>query len=73
MIGQHNVQNALASIAVADEVGVDFEVAVRALGTFEGIGRRFEPGEVAGIQVVDDYAHHPEELRATLGAARRSL
>lgn len=71
MIGNHNVQNALAAIAVADEVGVAFEVAVSALGDFEGIGRRFETkGEVNDVLVVDDYAHHPEELRATLGAAR---
>lgn len=74
MIGRHNVQNALAAIAVADEVGVDFAVSVRALATFEGIGRRFEPkGEIGNIQVVDDYAHHPEELRATLGAAREAF
>jgi UDP-N-acetylmuramate--alanine ligase len=74
MIGRHNVQNALAAIAVADEVGVDFAVSIRALGTFEGIGRRFESkGEVNGIEVVDDYAHHPEELKATLGAAREAF
>ena len=71
MIGLHNVLNALASIAVADEIGVDFADCVKALEGFEGIGRRFEPkGEVGDVMVVDDYAHHPEEIRATLGAAR---
>ena len=73
MVGRHNVLNALAAIAVADEVGVPFELAAEALGQFEGIGRRFERrGEAAGVRVVDDYAHHPQELRATLQAAREA-
>ena len=71
MIGLHNVLNSLAAIAVADEIGVDFADSIKALESFEGIGRRFEhKGEVNDILVVDDYAHHPEEVRATLGAAR---
>ncbi|MBW2382121.1 MAG: UDP-N-acetylmuramate--L-alanine ligase [Deltaproteobacteria bacterium] len=69
--GRHNVANALACIAVALEQGVSFERIVAALADFGGIERRFEAkGEAAGVRVVDDYAHHPAELRATLAAAR---
>ena len=71
LIGRHNVLNALASLAVADELGVDFAVAAEALQAFDGVGRRFEiKGETGGILVVDDYGHHPTEIRATLRAAR---
>jgi UDP-N-acetylmuramate--alanine ligase len=71
LIGKHNVLNALASIAVAEEVGVDFAATCRALESFAGIARRFEhKGTVNDIMVVDDYAHHPVEVRATLRAAR---
>ncbi|MBC7792109.1 MAG: UDP-N-acetylmuramate--L-alanine ligase [Clostridia bacterium] len=73
MIGKHNVLNALASLAVADEVGVPFDVASAALEGFEGVGRRFEvKGHVDDILVVDDYGHHPAEIEATLSAARDS-
>lgn len=73
MIGRHNVLNALAAIAVAEEVGVEFSVAVEALANFEGIGRRFEiKGEASGVLVVDDYGHHPAEIRATLESAREA-
>ncbi len=69
--GRHNVQNALAALAAADRLGVPFEEAAWALGAFEGTARRFEiKGEAAGLTVVDDYAHHPTEIRATLAAAR---
>jgi UDP-N-acetylmuramate--alanine ligase len=69
--GRHNVLNALAALAASTEVGVDFGVAAAALTRFRGIERRFEvKGQVAGITVVDDYAHHPTEIRATLAAAR---
>jgi len=69
--GQHNVANSLAALAVARELDVDFAVAARALGTFPGVERRFETlGEVGGVRVVDDYGHHPTEIRATLSAAR---
>ncbi len=72
--GHHLALNSLAAIAVALELGVSFDVAARALSSFSGIHRRFEiKGEAAGRLVLDDYAHHPEELRATLGAARASL
>lgn len=71
LAGQHNVANALAAIAVALELEVPFSVASEALGAFEGIERRFEAkGEVGGVRVVDDYGHHPAEVRATLSAAR---
>lgn len=69
--GRHNVQNALASLAVAHELGVDFGVAAAALADFPGIERRFETkGTADGVRVVDDYGHHPTEIRATLEAAR---
>ena len=73
--GLHNVRNALAAIAVAEELQVSDEAVVRALGNFEGIDRRFQSlGEVktaAGrIMLIDDYGHHPTEVAATLAAAR---
>ena len=72
--GRHNLQNALAAVAVADELGVDFERAASALRAFEGAERRFERrGESGGVLVVDDYAHHPTEIAAVLAAARASL
>jgi UDP-N-acetylmuramate--alanine ligase len=71
LAGRHNVANALAALAVADEVEVPFARAAEALASFRGVERRFETkGVVAGIRVVDDYGHHPTELRATLAAAR---
>ena len=69
--GQHNVRNALAALAVADLLGFPIEEATRALGSYRGTGRRFEVrGEAAQITIIDDYAHHPTEIRATLAAAR---
>lgn len=70
--GEHNVLNSLAALAVADFLGVDFNTARNALADYRGAGRRFEvKGEAQGVTVVDDYAHHPTEIRATLAAARR--
>lgn len=70
--GLHNVYNALAAIAVGALVGVPADVLARAVGSFQGVARRFQTkGEVAGITVVDDYAHHPTEIQATLSAARQ--
>jgi UDP-N-acetylmuramate--alanine ligase len=72
--GHHVAMNALAAIAVALELGIAFEVAARALAAFAGISRRFEiKGEAAGRIVLDDYAHHPEEVRAMLKAARAAF
>jgi UDP-N-acetylmuramate--alanine ligase len=69
--GRHNVQNALATLAVALELDVPFARAAQALASFMGIERRFETkGSMRGVRVVDDYGHHPAEIRATLAAAR---
>jgi UDP-N-acetylmuramate--alanine ligase len=71
MPGRHNVLNALAALAAVTEAGIGFQVAAAALTRFRGTERRFEvKGQVSGITVVDDYAHHPTEIRATLAAAR---
>ncbi len=68
--GLHNVRNALASIAVGLELEVPFDDIARALARFSGVERRFQRvGEAGGVTVVDDYAHHPTEIRATLDAA----
>lgn len=69
--GKHNAYNALAALALADLLGMNLESAAAALGKFHGTGRRFElRGEAGGVTVIDDYAHHPTEVRATLAAAR---
>jgi UDP-N-acetylmuramate--alanine ligase len=71
MHGLHNVRNALAAIAIAQELKLDDEILVAALGKFEGIKRRFtKTGAAGGITVIDDYGHHPVEIAATLKAAR---
>lgn len=70
--GQHNIQNALAAIAAGCELGVPFERLAQALHTFSGVYRRFEvKGSIDDVMVVDDYAHHPTEVAATLSAARK--
>jgi UDP-N-acetylmuramate--alanine ligase len=69
--GEHNVRNALAALSVVATLGLSLQMAADALEMFTGTGRRFEVrGERKGITVVDDYAHHPSEIRATLAAAR---
>jgi UDP-N-acetylmuramate--alanine ligase len=69
--GRHNVSNALAAIAVGHHAGVPLRVMQKALAEFRGAGRRFEfIGEAGGVTVMDDYAHHPTEVRATIAAAR---
>lgn len=69
--GRHNVRNALAALAVAHWHGIKPERAAKMLRDFRGAGRRFElVGEAAGVTVIDDYAHHPTEVAATLSAAR---
>ena len=71
MPGAHNVLNALAAIAVAMELNLPFETIRDGFAAFGGVGRRFQmKGEVNGIMVVDDYGHHPTEVRATLAAAK---
>ena len=70
--GRHNVANALAAIAVGRELSVPFPTIARALKEFTGVVRRFETkGERGGVLVLDDYAHHPTEISATLAAARQ--
>ncbi|HAM32122.1 MAG TPA: UDP-N-acetylmuramate--L-alanine ligase [Deltaproteobacteria bacterium] len=69
--GRHNVSNALAAAAVASELGIPFEQVRAGLFDYAGVGRRFQvKGEAGGVTVVDDYGHHPVEVRATLAAAR---
>ncbi|MCA9706093.1 MAG: UDP-N-acetylmuramate--L-alanine ligase [Myxococcales bacterium] len=71
MPGIHNVRNALAAIAIADEYQIAPEVIREALASFEGVQRRFTiRGEARGVVVVDDYGHHPTEIHATLAGAR---
>jgi UDP-N-acetylmuramate--alanine ligase len=73
MPGVHNVQNALAALAVVDEFEIDTEITRRALAEFEGVQRRFTVRGIANdVMVVDDYGHHPTEIRATLAGARTS-
>ncbi len=68
--GAHNISNALSSIAVGMEIGLDFNVIKEALEELEGVQRRLEiKGEIKGITVVDDYGHHPTEIKTTLKAA----
>ena len=68
--GMHNVYNSLAAIAAARELGVSMEAIKRGLLKFSGPHRRFEKkGEIGGVTVIDDYAHHPQEISATLSAA----
>jgi UDP-N-acetylmuramate--alanine ligase len=70
--GRHNVSNALAAIAVGRELSIPFPTIARAVSQFTGVVRRFETkGERDGVLVVDDYAHHPTEISATLAAARQ--
>ncbi len=69
--GIHNVRNALATLAVAHQLQMTVSNAANAISRFQGTSRRFDlRGEVSGITVIDDYAHHPTEIRATLNAAR---
>ena len=69
--GEHNVRNALAVLAIIGVLGLSRRKAAQALAKFSGTGRRFElRGEVNGIRIFDDYAHHPTEIRATLSGAR---
>jgi UDP-N-acetylmuramate--alanine ligase len=69
--GAHNVRNALAALATSSLVGVPFDVAAEELASFGGVQRRFQlRGSVGGVTVIDDYAHHPTEVRVTLEAAR---
>ena len=71
MLGTHNVQNALAAISVALEMGIEANIIRSALSNFKGVGRRFDVKGIAhGITVIDDYGHHPVEIKAALDAGR---
>ncbi len=71
LLGHHNLSNALAAVAVGRTLGVEFPDIAKGLADFAGARRRFElRGEVNGITFIDDYAHHPSEIRATLAAAK---
>ena len=73
MPGTHNVSNALAAVAVARHLGLGRDEIRQALAEFEGVNRRFtRVGEVNGVAIIDDYAHHPVEIRAVLSAARQA-
>ncbi len=74
MYGEHNIRNALAIVSVAQELSIDNETLKGAFAKFGGVKRRFTPtGTVNGITIIDDYAHHPVEIQATLKAARESI
>jgi UDP-N-acetylmuramate--alanine ligase len=69
--GEHNIRNALAVLAIVDLLGLSRQRAAQAFADFTGTGRRFQlRGEVNGVSVFDDYAHHPTEIKATLAGAR---
>jgi UDP-N-acetylmuramate: L-alanyl-gamma-D-glutamyl-meso-diaminopimelate ligase len=74
LTGEHNQLNALAAIAAAEHVGLPIERAAQALHSFRGVRRRLEVrGEVRGVKVYDDFAHHPTAMRSTIGGLRRRL
>lgn len=74
MLGEHNVLNSLASLTIAHEMGVPAAIMKTALKNFSGVKRRFtKTGESNGITVIDDYAHHPVEIKAVLKAARQAV
>jgi len=74
LIGMHNVSNALAAIAAAHHIGVTIEQGCASLGKFEGIKRRLELcGEVNGVRVYDDFAHHPTAIETTLKGLRANI
>ena len=71
ILGRHNVLNALAAIALADDLGVDFSLVARSLASFAGAKRRFESVYLSSrFRIIDDYGHHPTEIEATLQTAR---
>ena len=73
MLGQHNVQNALAAVAIGHEMEIDDSTLRSAFANFKGVKRRFtKTGEAGGVTVIDDYGHHPVEIAAVLKAARQA-
>ena len=73
MMGRHNVQNALAVVAIAQELGISDAVLRHAFRTFKGVKRRFtQVGSIHGVRIIDDYAHHPAEIRAVISSAKQA-
>ena len=73
MTGEHNALNALAAIVVANHLGISLEIIRNSLKNFKGVKRRFTfVGEINGVTIIDDYAHHPTEIEAVLKAARQA-
>jgi UDP-N-acetylmuramate--alanine ligase len=74
LLGEHNLNNALATIAIGRQIGLEFSTIAQAIATFGGTKRRFEHrGEANDITFIDDYAHHPSEIKVTLTAARQRV
>ena len=74
LMGAHNMENALAAIAAARHAGVPVHAAIEALGSFQGVARRMQlRGEVAGVRVYDDFAHHPTAIATTVDGLRRRV
>lgn len=74
LMGQHNAQNACGAAAIAYDMGIAPDVIREALATFQGVKRRFtKTGEVGGITIIDDYGHHPTEIKAVMRAARQAI
>lgn len=72
VVGRHNVLNSVAALALAHQLGLDMENAIHGLSNFRGTDRRFEyKGKIGGVTIIDDYAHHPTEITATLTAAQK--
>ncbi len=72
--GRHNLQNAVGALAIASELGVDYNIIIEALAEFTGVKRRFQiKGDYHGAMVVDDYAHHPGAVKATLATVRQAF
>lgn len=73
MMGRHNIQNALAAITVSQELGLSHKIVRQALLTFKGVKRRFtQVGSVNGVKIIDDYAHHPAEIKAVIASAKQA-
>ena len=72
VVGEHNILNSLSVLALMDILGIDSNVVLKSLADFHGTDRRFEyKGTIGGVTILDDYAHHPTEITATLKAARQ--
>ena len=70
VVGEHNILNSLSVLALMDILGIDSNVVLKSLADFHGTDRRFEyKGTIGGVTILDDYAHHPTEITATLKAA----